>query len=209
MIQNINVVAKSFIAKIETNTGSVPCSATDDSSDTKLKAFAALTDIGFSEDPQTDAKDKGYRMYSACTFTVTCEGGNLVSVVPSNLDTDSGTEVIILQAPPLTILEFTSGMTGPGPFSFSWRVKGRPHPDTDVAFNEVCPRNSVFIWHTVSGVITCNGDGVSVSVSITGSKFPSHRVFVNGAISSTVTQGPFSNLWVSDPSDPSDNTLVQ
>lgn len=206
MIQNISIVAKSFIAPIGANIGSVLCTVPD-ISNARLAAFARATDTGFSENPETDTKDKGYRIYSACTFTVTCEGGNLVSVVPSDLDTDSGTELSgTLQAPPLTIMEFTSGMTGPGPFSFSWRVKGRPHPLAEAGFALVCPRDSVFIWHSVSGLITCNGDGVSVSVSITGSKFPSHRVFVNGAINSTVTQGSLSNLWVSDPSD---ITLVQ
>lgn len=39
------------------------------------------------------------------------------------------------------------------------------------------------------------------SLIIEGSRFPSHRVWVDGVERLTVPQGLFSNLWDCDPSD--------
>ena len=179
----------------------------------RLRALAAVTDAGFSEDPRTDAKDKHYRLFSARTFTVTCNAGNVVSVVPSPIDTDSGKECIprttaCLQAPPLNVYGVTARVASPTVFEFSWTAKGRPNLGAEPGMQMVCPRTSVFIWHTVSGRIECSGGEPKVAVRLIGSQFPSHRVFVNGALRPpTIPQGPFSNLWV--PSGISEPTLVR
>jgi len=59
----------------------------------------------------------------------------------------------------------------------------------------VCPRTSVFIWHRVSGRVRCTPTGTDVTVHLSGSKFPTHRVFVNGTAMRTVPQGGFARLW--------------
>ena len=133
--------------------------------------------------------------------------------MPSPIDTDSGKECIprtsaCLQAPPLIVSGVTARVTSPTSFDFSWTAKGRPNLGAEPGMQLVCPRTSVFIWHNVSGRIECAGGEPRVAIRLTGSRFPSHRAFVNGVIQPpTIPQGPFSNLWV--PAGSSDLTLVR
>ena len=212
--RDVRVVVKSYIAPIGARIGSPYCGGfVNPGADLRLRALAAITDAGFSEDPRTDARDTHYRLYSARTFTVTCDGGNVLRVVPSPIDTDSGKECVprttaCLQAPPLTVTGVTARLVAPTTFEFGWTAKGRPNFGAEPGMQAVCPRASVFIWHTVAGRIECASGEPRVSIRLVGSQFPSHRVFVNGVLRPpTIPQGPFSNLWV--PSSMSDPTLVR
>lgn len=208
--RDFKVVLKSYIAPIGSSTGSPYCGGLlNPTANLRLRALAYVTDMAFSENPVTDVKDKHYRLYSSRTFSVTCRGGQLVSVAPSSIDTDSGKECIprtsaCLQAPPLTVSDVTAGMTSPGVFDFTWKAKGRPNLGAEPGMQAVCPRTSVYIWHFVRGRIQCNGGQPTLTLQLSGSHFPSHRAFVNGVIwPPTIPQGSFSNLWVaagvSDP----------
>jgi hypothetical protein len=200
--RTFKVVAKSYIAPIGLRAGSPPCGGfINPGADVRLRALALATDAAYSEDPRTDAKDKRCRLYSSRSFTVTCNGGNLVSVVPSAIDTDAGTECIprtsmCLQPPPLLVSGVSAAQTAPTTYEFSWLARGRPHLGAEPAFQAVCPRTSVYIWHRVRGRIECAGGTPRLTLSLTGSAFPSHRAFVDGVIAApTIPQGPFSNLW--------------
>ena len=209
--RDFKIVAKSYIAPIGLAVGNTICEPPFIAP--RLRALAWATDVAYSENPLTDAKDKHYRLYSSRSFTVTCENGRIISVAPSMLDSDAGKECIpqtsaCLQPPPLLLSAVTAGSTGPNTFEFSWTARGRPHAAAEPAFQLVCPRTSFYIWHSVSGRIKCSDGGVRVDARITGSHFPSHRVFVNGvARAPTIRQGPFSNLWV--PTSVSNSTLVR
>lgn len=216
-VMDVRVVVKSFIAPIGSRVGTAPCflplpapppAPLIITADQRLAGLALATDAAFSENPLADRKDKAYRLYSERTFTATCEDGKLINVTPRPLvDTDAGLECIpatgaCLQPPPLIPSSITVGPVGPGVFGFSWTVKGKPHPAAEPAFQLVCPRTSVFIWHTIAGEIECSGPIVVVRTRLHGSAFPSHRVFVNGSARLSIPQGPFSNLWVPDLFDP-------
>jgi len=214
----IRVVVKSFIARIGPRIGAPTCSMIlpvpipiplpvplVTTPQMRLRALATATDAQFSENPLTDRKDKAYRLFSACTFTVACLDGKLVSFRPSILDRDAGQEGRI-QAPPLVPISFKTTRTGPSSFSFSWEIKGRPHPSVEPGFQLICSRSSVFIWHTIQGNIDCSGPTPRVTTLLGGSRFPSHRVFVNGVPDRSLAQGVLTNLWHSHPSDA---TLVQ
>jgi hypothetical protein len=217
--RDFKIVAKSYIAPIGRAVGNTNCEIPFLAP--RLRALALATDAAYSENPLTDSKDKRYRLYSSRTFTVTCGDSGIISVVPSALDSDAGTECIpgtsaCLQPPPLELSDVTRGRaplhrSGRAPlitYEFSWTAKGRPHALAEPAFQLVCPRISLYIWHTVSGRIECDGDDIRVNARVTGSQFPSHRVFVNGVIHGlTVPQGPFSNLWI--PRSVSNPTLVR
>ena len=212
--RDVRIVVKSYIAPIGARIGSPYCGGfLNQGSDLRLRALAAITDAGFSEDPRTDAKDTHYRLYSARTFSVTCDGGNVVRVVPSMLDTDSGKECIprttaCLQAPPLVVSGVTARLVAPTTFDFGWTAKGRPNFGAEPGMQQVCPRTSVFIWHTIAGRIECASGEPRVSIRLEGSRFPSHRVFVNGVLRPpTIPQGLFSDLWV--PRGISEPTLVR
>jgi hypothetical protein len=192
--REVRVVVKSFIRCIGSNAGSLPwrCGVIPGSA-VRLRALALATDALMCEEPTHDRKDKRYRLYSSCTFRVTCRDGQIVDVTPSALDTDTGKEGP-LQAPALITSPVTVGRTPDG-FTFSWFARGRPHLAAEPPFQLVCPRLSVFIWHRVTGRVRCTPTGTDVTVNLTGSKFPTHRVFVNGTQMSTVPQGGFARLW--------------
>jgi hypothetical protein len=210
----VKVVAKTFIALIGSRVGSPTCTTVllvpnplplplppvPTTAQQRLNLLATSVDLIINENPITDLKDKGYRMYTEHTFDVTHRGSNLISVVPRPIDTDSGTEGP-LQAPSLTVLTDTNYRTGSTAFAFNWLAKGRPPPAAEPGFQLVCPRNSIFIWHVVEGSIDVSQGSVNVRASVKGSHFPSHRLFVQGAIQSNVRQGEFRNLWVSLPSN--------
>lgn len=221
LTEAIKITVKSYIAPIGSRIGSIPCILRTPTSvplpgslptlrlptipvpltTPRLAALAAATDAAYSENPLTDAMDRRYRLFSQCAFQVTCQGGRLVSVIPSPLRTDVGMEGP-LTPPPLIASGVTVSRDAHG-FAFAWIGKGRPHPAAEPAFTLVCDRTSVYIWHTISGRVDCRGPRPRVTLLILrGSQFPSHRAFVNGAIHTTIPQGVFSNLWVPAPGDP-------
>jgi hypothetical protein len=211
--RDIKIVVKSYIAPIGWNAGAPYCGVLDPTTHAKLRTLALATDAAFSENPTTDAKDKRYRLYSSRAFTVTCSGGRIVGAMSTSLDTDAGTECIprtsaCLQPPPPIVSGVTAGLSSPTKFQFSWTAKGRPHLAAEPGFQLICPRTSVYIWHTISGWIECAGGKPRVNIRLVGSRFPTHRAFVNGVIwRPTIPQGPFSNLWV--PAGITNPTLVR
>jgi outer membrane protein OmpA-like peptidoglycan-associated protein len=224
LTQTFKIVVKSFIRPIGiSGAGSTLCAAIGiplppfppipGGPDLKLMALAKLTDAAYSEDPQTDIKNKIYRLFSSRTFTVSCLNGRISSFNATPLDTDVGLEClpttrVCLTPPPIIIERNGVGPSGASSIDFTWRVKGRPHPAAEPAFLSVCPRLSVFIWHEVTGRIECTPSGLALTrLRITGSRFPSHRVWSNGAVSGFIPQGDFSNLW--NGTFPSDPTLVR
>jgi len=199
----LDVVAKSFIQPIPINgVGLILCPTNPVSAQAKLMGLAAATRAAFQEDPRTDAKNGEYRLFSKVAFTAKCRGGKLLSVSALR-DTDVGQECIpvvdaCLNPDPLQMTKVSIRRLNPQTIEFSWRGRGRPHNLAEVSFQAVCLRTSRFIWHKVKGRIECR-DGLPrvTNVVLTGSRFPSHRLFVNGILRAKLRQGPFSNLWVS------------
>lgn len=210
--QNFKIVVKSFINVIGfRGAGSTPCGIGP--VDLKLAALARVTDLSMSENPPTDIRNKIYRLFSSRTFTVSCLDGRIISFTGTPLDTDVGlecdpTRTACLTPPPLITVSNSAGPSGVSSIDFTWRVKGRPNLAAEPAFQLVCPRISVFIWHEVSGRIECTPSGLSLTrLTIVGSRFPSHRVWVNGVAGGFIPQRDYSNLWT--PSSVSDPTLVR
>jgi hypothetical protein len=208
----IEVTAKSFIATIGPKIGSMPGFTTlplttiPVSRQSLLDLLAAATDAQFGENPRSAAKNKGYRLFSSCRFTVVFEDGKILAATPAipELETDVGTEPPRggLQPPDMIVSPVSVSAKGTNFVTFSWTGKGRPHLLAEPTFQTVRSRTSVFIWHTVTGRIDISSGSPVTTVSIKGSQFPSHRVFVDGVlILPEVPQGPFSNLWNSDPAD--------
>jgi hypothetical protein len=200
--KTVKVTGKSYIGVVGSASGAPYCATFDPIARGKMYLLAKATDAAYSENPLSDIKDKHYRLYSSRNFNVTCENGRITNVTAGPLDTDAGIECIpkttqCLQPPPLISSDIHASPSGPNSFNFSWTVKGRPHLAAEPAFQMICPRTSVYIWHKVQGQISCAPNDVNTSVQITGSAFPSHRVYVGGSIAApTIPQGNMSNLWV-------------
>jgi hypothetical protein len=214
--QTIEVAAKSFIALIGSNVGTMPGITLKPNPippfvppvvpvprQVLLVALAKATDAQFNEDPRTVAKDKHYRLFTSCRFTVVFEDNKILAATPSipDLDTDVGKEGPI-QPPPLIASAVSVSPKGGSSVTFSWTAKGRPDPLVEPAFQEVRERTSVFIWHIVEGKIDVSSGTPVTTVTIRGSRFPSHRAFINGLpVIPDLKQGQFSNLWDADFAD--------
>jgi len=171
-----------------------------------LEALAKATDAQFNEDPHNLFKDKHYRLFTSCRFTVVFEDKKILAATPSTLDTDVGKEGPI-QPPPLIASAVSVSPTGGSSVTFSWTGKGRPDPLVEPGFQTVRSRSSVFIWHIVEGRIDVSSGTPVTTVTIRGSRFPSHRAFIGVAsVLPELKQGPFSNLWDADSAD---NTKVR
>jgi hypothetical protein len=138
-------------------------------------------------------------------------GQEILSVTPfGGILTDAGKECVpstgaCLQAPPLIEdVPFTVNRVSPSRVQFKWGVKGRPPAAAEPAFDAICRRSCVYIWHQVKGTVDCSsGVPVFTSLVIEGSRFPSHRLWLDDKQVSNVPQGPFSALWDEVPGDPS------
>ena len=75
----------------------------------------------------------------------------------------------------------------------------RPHPLAEVLFQAIVPRTSLYIWHNVSGTLYCRNNQGFYTATLTGSRFPSHRLWHNGAKIADIPQNEFSALWDADP----------
>ena len=212
--ETVKIVARSSILPVGSATGSVPCTvstvpgtALPIPSSAALRAFSAQLGLVVRDHIRSDAKDRQYRLYTQQSFRVACQNGQIVSVTPAPMDTDVGEECIIpsrgcLTPLPITITGVTLRRTAPDAFAFGWMGEGCPHPLAEVAFQTICRRTSRFIWHTISGTVRCGATGVSVGVAVAGSRFPTHAVFVNGALRASIPQGTLGMLWDPSPANP-------
>jgi len=201
------VVIKSFIRPIGGNTGSIRCPghpanpAVDPlglSANLRLRALAGLVDALISETAPTDARDNQYRLYTARDFTVICENGVPASIVGGDIDTDNGRE-LFLETPELDVYDRINIGGGTAQLRFAWSAKGRPNLAAEPGFQGVCFRSSRYIWHRIEGRVDCSGARVTF---LDGSKFPTHRVYVDQTVVGTIPQSPFVNLWYAgSPSD--------
>jgi hypothetical protein len=218
--ETVKVVAKSAILRVGSSVGSVPCLLTTAPvplpglplfpipTAVALRAAAAMLDRFITDHIRNDAKDRMYRMFTQQTFQVVCEGDQIASVTAAPVDTDVGQECLLpgracIDPPPLTATKVTLKRISSDSFAFGWSAKGRPPMALEVAVQAICPRTSRFIWHTVEGTIRCGATGVSVGVNLSGSRFPTHAVFVNGILRTSLPQGPLASTWIPHPSDPS------
>jgi peptidoglycan hydrolase-like protein with peptidoglycan-binding domain len=210
--RTFRIVGKSFIRTIggRAGTGTLSCGPSRIDVTGALIDLAALTDLLMGETAPTDARDAQYRMFSASTIRVVCMGGRPISAdlgqpffrghrgpPLADIDTDNGPEGPI-PTPQLTVFEKSVTKAGPA-FHFVWAVKGTPALVAEPAFQLVCPRASRFIWHRIEGDIDCNG---LKNLTLSGSHFPTHRLFVDGVLQGTIPQGPFSGLWIPATPDP-------
>lgn len=205
------LTAKSYIARVGDRVGSIPelpgpiAPRTLVTGQQRLVALAKATDAAFNEDPRVPSKNSVYRLFSQCRFDVSYDPKVGVSkVVASKLETDVGLEGP-LRPPAMTVTPVTLKVETGHKVSFTWFGKGRPHKLAEPAFQIVRPRTSKYIWHRVGGVISVKNDDVHFDVFLTGSRFPSHRVFLDKKIVAYRKQDVFSALWTPAVGD---NTAV-
>ena len=170
----------------------------------------------FNENPMQDSKDGRYRLFTRVEPTVKC-CGNIPNLVGLVTDRDGGLEGVpppkaremfpflpdlpvygTINFSPLTVVN--SGAAG---LAILWRGWGRPNLLAEPAMQWVAFRASLHIWHYPSVLIKCqNGVPYVANASFGGgltgaSKFPSHRLWLDGNVISFKMQRNLSDLWYS------------
>ncbi|HKQ29982.1 MAG TPA: hypothetical protein VJS66_01745 [Burkholderiales bacterium] len=198
----LRLTVKSFIKVIDLSSMSA------ESRPRAEKAFAWFTNQNFSEDPKTwspNAKD--YRLWSQATAVVTCRGDVIASWKTSHLAHRSGKELRVLDAE-TSVLEALKVDPAPqgndeqNSLTLSYGIRGKPNDAALSSFHIVAPRTCHSIWHRTRATVTCRDGAAQMGTALTGSRFPSHRVWVNDEVKQGFDQGPFSKLWDCDPAAP-------
>ena len=198
--REFNVTIKTYIARVGTNYGSLPIPwwtppTTRAAAYVKLAALALATDVQFNENPKNTNVDKGYRIYSNLKVNATCTNDRLS--VTHRLTSDTGKEGP-LQAP-AAIGRAEYQQENLGTWSFKWYLRAKPHPAVEPTFIAVWPRTNPYIWQKMGGFVTCrNNFPVLITNLFEGSKFPSHRYWINGAEKHTKDQNGMAELWKLD-----------
>jgi len=168
-----------------------------------LLAMVALLRGAISDVPPVDGTPDGrYRLYSSRTFWLSCceYNNSITRWSASSFSTDSGLEgPDFFQVSPadLIVERVRAWQVTKSCIRFTWRARGTPNfPFAEAAFQVIHPRMSRFIWHYVDGIICCNKGQPTSNVRISGSRFPSHDVFVNDRWKHRKSQGKHSYLWI-------------
>ena len=79
----------------------------------------------------------------------------------------------------------------------SWTAWGRPNVIAEPGMQWVAFRTSLHIWHEPQVDVYCQGGiGYHEKTRFTGSKFPTHRLWINGGFPvDEIARGPLSALW--------------
>ena len=150
-----------------------------------LLAMVALLRGAISDVPPADGTPDGrYRLYSSRIFGITCceYNNSIIDWSAGSFSTDSGLEgpdFFQISPADLIVERVTARKIRKSCIRFTWRARGAPHRLAEVAFQVIRSRTSRFIWHYVDGIICCINGQPRANVTISGSRFPSHDVFVN------------------------------
>lgn len=150
---------------------------------------------GQGDTPEDDLK---YRLYTSMEFLVCCDGNDNLTFSILNQVRKTGPEGPF--QPDSGRLYLTGDRTSNRSHSVSWEFQGRPKPIAEYAFNFnktfLNNRTSVYIWHKVQGVFTCECGVVFSDFKIRGSRFPTHTLFVDGEKIQQIEQRYMDDLWV-------------
>jgi hypothetical protein len=200
----ISVQAKSFIAPIHFL--SDPSQA--DSCLQKVEAFAVDCVLLGGENPADGNLDTGnFRLFSQLNVEAQCDSNKIIKWSFSGPSTSFGNEAFFQTSgnlsKPLTTSTVPAGASTADRVDFSYRVRGHPIGPVNLTMALAKARTCTYIWHEVRGSLTCsNGSAHVDGVGFTGSMFPSHRLWINGAKVFDIPQKQFKNLWDCDPVDP-------
>ena len=195
-----NVTIKTYIARVGLSYGSLPIPiltppTTRAAAYAKLVALAAVTDVQFNENPTNTAVDKGYRIYSNLNITATCTNNRLSTT--HRLTSDTGKEGPLQAPPAIGLADYKQ--TNLQTWAFKWYLRAKPHPVAEPAFLAVWPRTNPYIWQKMEGFVSCENNNPRLVTNLfDGSKFPSHRYWIDAVEKHTKDQQGMAELWKLD-----------
>lgn len=197
---NLTVQVKSFIKrfnlldKTQFDPGSRSCA----------EAFAGgivTCGVLLGENPTDGSSGNGnFRLRSELLIRGACSGDKVASWAFSPVEIEAGNEFYFISASadldrPLVASPAKSGASSIDKVTFSYRMRGQPNVAGNAMMNAAKPRACTYIWHQVQGTLSCKAGTLVPQIAMTGSSFPSRRLWIDGKLIADVTQGPFSNLW--------------
>ena len=158
----------------------------------------------FKEDPKSDAKDGEYRLYTKVRISFSCCKGK-ISDLRGRTDKDGGNELPFIFGTIKLEPEQPKGkLIDQSTVEIQWRGSGHPNDLAEPGHQLIAQRSSTNIWHRPTVRLSCNGnEGKYQILSFEGSKFPSRRIWVNGALKEDIDQGAFGDLWNSQQGEAS------
>lgn len=159
-------------------------------------------DSAIQSDTRGVDKDKKYRLWSKVVLNAKVKNGDLTVSIVSR-DVDGGLEAF-------GALQGTAFITDPPElkkegtkYKFTYLCYGSPHPAAEVGLQLVRRRTSTNIWHRVYGEIYLEGGALKYDFKFFAvSSFPMHTLYVNQKLIQELRQTFISDLWVSDPTEP-------
>ena len=146
-----------------------------------------MTDLAFSEDPKSQAKDQQYRIFGEKLVRAHCIGGKakLWADGAKALKVDSGWE----PKPPIKVptpraVKDSVSVNGKH-VHIEFGVAGGPHQSANVALWAIRKRSCQDIWFRLKARLSCvpGQRGMKVDyVTLDRSQFPSVRVWYNGKV---------------------------
>lgn len=158
------------------------------------------------ENPTDDGKvyyGLGYRMRTEMEPTIECKGGQQIFSYIKRQDFHMGFEHLLIpcttgiQGPlcgwvqGVQVTAFTAATESPSCVTFRAEIGGQPHPWAQWGASIAVGYHLRTIRHTVEATLCCDG---TTDYKISGTAFPSHRLFVDGQAQATVTQGTLEEL---------------
>ena len=138
------------------------------------------------ENPESDAMDGQYRLYARYRIEACCCDG-IGSLSTSVTAIDGGNEI------PYVFDGTINAGTGTTPGSLkSWGRPNRTLPEQ--SFQLLYPRQSQNIWNQIQPSVSCD-QGPELKLKLSGSGFPSHRLWVDGVRVGNIVQGDINLLW--------------
>jgi len=200
------VQAKSFIRTVDLtdknqfDPGAKSCQAA-------MAAVVACGTLGGEEPPSGANDSKQFRLWTQLKANVECSGDKVSKWDIRPVVIDTGNEFVMVTtsgdlSPGLAASPSASGTSAVSKVDFSYRMRGQPNAAGILLMKGVKPRTCTYINHSISGSLSCKQGAPVVTASLKGSGFPSHRLWVNGALVKDLPQGPFDNLWKCDPAEP-------
>jgi len=201
----IRVQAKSFIAAVDLRDHSQFDSA--NACGEKFQAFAVNCTLWGGENPKDGNLDTGeFRLWSQVNVDAQCNSNKITKWNFSGITSSFGKEAFFQTSGDVSKRLSTSASPAAASAAdrvdFSYKVRGQPIAAVNAALASARPRTCTFIWHEVSGSLTCSNGTPTIRASLAGSGFPSHRVWVNDRKAADLPQGAFKKLWDCDPVDP-------
>lgn len=165
----------------------------------QLLAVLAL-DPSINTDTRGIDKNKLYRLWSRVVLEAKIKDGNLTVIIVDK-DVDGGLEAGGLLAGTFNITDPPLLVRVGNKYNFFYKCWGHPNILGEPAFQNIYPRLSLNIYHTVTGEISIENGALKHSFVLGGSRFPTHNLYVNTVLITELTQSYISDLWRSDPAD--------